>query len=118
MIEGFQDYAKFVELSVEEKKYQIGVYTATSVERPYYRPLDPKNLLAGMMHKATTTKHARMARMMYDTVRARQRANALYERRRNDYYMLAHRNAESDIHRLETEFTLFESVLNKDYEGR
>lgn len=99
--EGLADFVSFTELSVEEKKYQIGVYSGTTIERPYYRPQDTEKLLAGISNAKTRMVDARLGRIMYDTIRARQRANALYERRREDYYLLAIRNAESDLYHLE-----------------
>jgi hypothetical protein len=95
------NFTEFVDFSVEEKKYQIGVYTGLARERPYYRPLEPEKLAAGIVDARTTKRQARFGRILYDMIKARQRANCLYERVREDYYLLAMRNAESDIYWLE-----------------
>lgn len=111
MREGFADFKTFVEKSVEEKKYQLGSYHGETIERPYYRPGDPNNLLEGITNPNVTVLEARMGRMMYDTIRARQRANALYERKREDYYLLAARNAESDINHLEKSLSVYRTII-------
>ena len=102
VLEGLEDFTKFIDYSVEEKKAQIGVYIAITKERPYYRPAFPSTLMEGMVDKETTVHQSRLCRVAYDMIRARQRANALYERKREDYYILALRNAESDVAFLES----------------
>ena len=111
MQEGLADFIDFVKKSVEEKQYQVGVYSGTTVERPYYRPQNTARLLAGLSNAKTRMLDARVGRMMYDTIRARQRANALYERKREDYYLLALRNAESDMYHLEATLSEYGKII-------
>ena len=95
--EGMKEFTRFIDYSVEEKKAQIGVYLAITKERPYLRPTNPEALLEGIVDDESTVNQSRIGRVAYDMIKARQRANAFFERTREDYYIVAVRNAESDV---------------------